>query len=667
MTHRPLLWAVLCTLGCSRLRQGALNATETDGGTDARTETIDATETDGGTDARTNTIDAVTVDVGSDACAQERCACASGQRRVGDACVAENAVVRPIGPISLGDVTQRRPTLRWELPTGFDGAVVELCRDRSCTTVIESLTAEGSTVRPTRELAPRSVVFWRLRGRIGKVTDTRQSPTWLFHTPAVSAPSGVDTSVNPHLDVNGDGYDDLVVGAPQRMNETPDGGHRPGSVRVFHGSATGVSQTPSTTLDGPAMGDNFGIAVTGAGDLNGDGFADLVVSAAFANDEAGEVSVFLGGTAGVSPSARMVLEGDRDGAHFGWSVAAAGDVNRDGYGDFIVGTLNASPGGRDSAGTVSVFHGSATTVTPTPVRVLEGSAAGDLSSWSISGAGDVNGDGYSDVVVGAIAARGTGAAHTGTAGVFLGTRMSVSTSASTELQGRAMGDYFGFAVSVTGDVNGDGYSDVVVGAPVSAPGGRENAGSVSVFHGNVSGVSTTPQWVYEGHTVNDRLGWSVASAGDTNGDGYTDLVLGAATASSGGRMSAGTAGVFLGIFSGVSGSATRWITGSTAGDQLGYSVASAGDVNGDGFADIVLGAPHASANGSTAAGLAYVFHGNASGVSSTAARVLSGGTVNGNFGFSVASAIELDGYGRWRWWCWYEQPWSELNRAFTFV
>jgi hypothetical protein len=97
---------------------------------------------------------------------------------------------RPIAPISLGDVTQRRPTLRWQLPSGFDGAVVELCRDRACTMVIETRTVSGSSTQPTADLPARSVVFWRLRGRRGATTDAAYSPTWLFHVPATSASAG---------------------------------------------------------------------------------------------------------------------------------------------------------------------------------------------------------------------------------------------------------------------------------------------------------------------------------------------------------------------------------------------------------------------------------------------------------------------------------------------
>jgi len=147
------------------------------------------------------------------------------------------AVPRPIAPISLGDVTQRRPTLHWQLPAGFDGAVVELCRDCACPMVIETRTVSGSSTQPTADLPARSVVFWRLRGRMGATTAAAYSPTWLFHVPAASASTGVDASASPHFDVNGDGIDDVVIAARWASVRSL---AQMGVVSVFRGSRSGV-------------------------------------------------------------------------------------------------------------------------------------------------------------------------------------------------------------------------------------------------------------------------------------------------------------------------------------------------------------------------------------------------------------------------------------------
>lgn len=205
-------------------------------------------------------------------CVMGTCACAAGQHLVGTVCVADDAP-RPLAPVSLGDVTQRRPTLRWALPTGIDGAVVELCRDRACTSVIETLRVTGTSVRPTADLPARSTVFWRMRGRAGSVERTGASPTWIFHVPARSASTTVDTSFNPHFDINGDGFDDVIVGAKQAMPGRP---QRVGTASVFYGSAAwtqpaaGTAHPPDRLFEGLAADAWFGVVVASAGYLTVD-------------------------------------------------------------------------------------------------------------------------------------------------------------------------------------------------------------------------------------------------------------------------------------------------------------------------------------------------------------------------------------------------------------
>ncbi len=262
---------------------------------------------------------------------------------------------RPVAPISLGDVTQLRPTLRWVLPARFDGAVVELCRDRACTMVLETLTVRGTSARPGADLPARSVVFWRLRGRIGTTTDTVYSPTWLFHLPATSASSGIDTSYNPHFDVNGDGFDDLVVGASPA---SPGGRYAAGTASVYHGSGSGIGPTPAVVLEGAAESDRFGI-VACAGDVNGDGYADLVVGAHEASPggrlRSGTASVFHGTGSGIAVAPVRVFEGGRAHDYFGHSVASAGSAPDDGSRG-IVGVYQAVLGERSRAGNAGVLR-----------------------------------------------------------------------------------------------------------------------------------------------------------------------------------------------------------------------------------------------------------------------------------------------------------------------
>jgi hypothetical protein len=295
-----------------------------------------------------------------------------------------------------------------------------------------------------------------------------------------------------------------------------------------------------------------------------------------------------------------------------------------------------------SAGTASVFHGSASGVSVMPARVLEGAAAFDRLGESVASAGDVNGDGYADIMVGAPSASPGGRMEAGTASVFHGSASGVSVMPARVLEGATAGDQFGVSVASAGDVNGDGYADLVVGAMFSSIGGT-GVGRASVFYGSGSGVSVMPARVLEVAAMGYRLALRVASAGDVNGDGYADLVLGARGAGAAGSMEAERARVFHGSASGVAAMPARVLEGATVGDGFGSSVASAGDVNGDGFADLVVGAPNASPGGRGAAGTASVFHGSSSGVSAMPARVLEGAAVGDGFGSSVASVGDVNG------------------------
>ena len=560
--------------------------------------------------------------------------CPAGQHAVGAICVAVDGAPRPVAPRSLGDVTQRRPTLRWKLPAGYDGAVVELCHDRACARVIETINARGDHARPAADLPARAVVYWRLRARRGLSTGAALSATWLFHAPSATASSGRDASVGAHFDVNGDGYDDVAVSA---SNPNPESRPITGRVRVYHGSASGLATAPSRELVGESESDLFGASIASAGDINGDGFADLVVGAPYASvigrRRVGAVTVFLGGASGLAtaPSQVITLDGDATEA-FGAAVASAGDVNGDGYDDVIIGAPLASRGDRAYSGSARVYHGGVRGLGVTPASTFEGSAADDRFGAAVASAGDINGDGYGDVIVGAwFASRGE-RSTAGEARVYLGGALGLTLSRTFEGATSDVG--LGIAVASAGDVNGDGFSDVIIGA--------SRADQAQVYLGSIAGLSATPTRVLEAPDPMSSFGFSVASAGDLNGDGFGDVIVGAYGASPSGHDLAGSTSVFLGDATGVIATPSVTLSGDEARARFGYSVAGAGDVDGDGFDDVLIGAYSASPNGLASAGVARLFRGSATGLSPIASRVIEGTALGECFGYSVARVTPRD-------------------------
>ena len=481
---------------------------------------------------------------------------------------------RPIAPLSTATATSQTPTLHWALATGIDGAHVEIYRDRACTPsmLITSFDVTGSSAAPGVALPP-GIAFWRLAGRSQGATGAAFSPVWELFVGARSAP--VNSSWGTVADVNGDGFADVVVGTNGSSGD-------PGWVYVYHGGPNGIASTPTTTLVGPSFAHgSFGESVASAGDVNGDGYADVVVGGSYVNYGAGQAYVYLGSATGVSSTPATTLTGVSVGDHFGASVASAGDVNGDGYADLVVGAYSARNSAGVLVGQASVYLGSADGVAQSPATVLTGTNMYDGVGGSVASAGDVNGDGFGDIVVGA-----TGAANSsGTASVFLGSALGVVPAPATVLTG-SYGQHssYGGSVACAGDVNGDGYADIAVGATEDSA----TPGVVEVYFGGANGLVATSAIVVQGQSVNSGFGGAVAGAGDVNQDGYADLLV-AAQGENGG---VGAAYVFLGSTQGIANAPTTALLGPSAGAAFGRSVAGAGDVDGDGRGDILVGAPH---------------------------------------------------------------------------
>ena len=356
-------------------------------------------------------------------------------------------------------------------------------------------------------------------------------------------------------------------------------------------------------LPGVAPGDTFGGAVSSAGDFNGDGIGDLIVGA-YQSDagglDAGRAFIYFGGRR-VDAKADLVLTGETAGDLFGVAVACAGDVNKDGYSDVLVGAHENDARGANAGRAYIYFGGPGADAKPDVI--LNGESAGDAFGYSVSGAGDMNKDGYADVIVGAYE-NSAGAAAQGRAYIFLGgPRMDAVPDAI--LTGEAGGDYFGISVAAAGDVNRDGFADVIVGAYQNDAGGLD-AGRAYVYLGGKV-LQDKTDLVLTGAGAGDSFGFSVAGAGDMNEDGFGDLIVGAYHNDAVGS-NAGRAYIYYGRKA-MQREPDLVLNGEAAGDAFGYSVAGAGDVNGDGFFDVIVGAYGNDAGGS-AAGRAYLYLGS---------------------------------------------------------
>ncbi|TAK32770.1 MAG: hypothetical protein EPO40_01710 [Myxococcaceae bacterium] len=545
--------------------------------------------------------------------------CAAGAESIDGGCAP--TAPRPLSPQSLCESTSRRPVFRWALAVGVDGAVLDLCRDRDCAGLIETVRVNGTSARPIAELPARSAIFWRLRGLDGRGAEgVRHSPVWLLHTPTRSTP--VETCGAPHLDVNGDGYDDVAAGAVNAWNQT-------GEVHVFLGGPGGVVATPYRVLSGRGVGGAFGAALASAGDLNGDGYGELVVGAPRATPGevagVGTASVYFGGPGGFT-GLPFVLQGVTVGEHVGASVAGIGDLDGDGYGDLAVGATSDLDGsfGR---GRVDVFRGGATGVGAAPSYTRTGTTTSAFFGSEVASAGDVNGDGFADLFVGAPLGSVAGRDRVGTASVYLGGAAGLAASPARVWAGDSLDSRFGSALAGAGDVNGDGFSDLVVGAWQETVGGETGRGAASVYLGGATGPGAAAARVIADGLI---FGRAVAGAGDLDGDGYGDLLVGEAYGGS------GRVRVYLGSSSGIGPAAARVLNGDLSHDDFGSAVAGAGDLNGDGLSDFLVGAHWASPGRLQAAGSVSVYLGRMGAVSATPARVLAGTRSYDGLGATVA-------------------------------
>ncbi|MBK8609501.1 MAG: FG-GAP repeat protein [Chitinophagaceae bacterium] len=422
-------------------------------------------------------------------------------------------------------------------------------------------------------------------------------------------------------DVNGDGYSDVVVGVHGYDNPEID----EGAAFVYHGSASGISMVPAVIVENNQAGARLALSVSTAGDVNGDGYSDIIVGTPLYDNvemNEGAFLVYHGSASGIVATPVTFVESNQVNAQLGYSVAGAGDVNGDGYSDVVVGAwLYDNP--EVNEGVAFVYYGGPAGISTSGNSVVQADQGASNFGMSVAGAGDVNGDGFSDIIVGA-EDYDDGQTDEGAVFIYHGSAAGIVTTAAVMLQENLTLSQYGFSVSSAGDVNGDGYSDVIVGAYLYNS-GQANEGVAFVYHGSGAGITAAYSTLLEANQIAASFGVSVACAGDIDGDGYSDVIVGANSYDNG-ETNEGAAFVYSGSSTGINAVAIAVLEINQAGAELGRSVRSAGDVNGDGFSDVIVGAPQYD-NGENNEGAAFVYHG-----SGVACSTPNGGTANTSSG-----------------------------------
>ncbi|WP_193323708.1 MBG domain-containing protein [Marinifilum sp. N1E240] len=470
-------------------------------------------------------------------------------------------------------------------------------------------------------------------------------------------------------DINNDGYDDIAITGRDSYYPTS-------RVFIYYGGKE-FDDTPDLILEGDLGDASFGDAVSGAGDINQDGYDDIIVGSDEHNSNTGKAYIFYGG-AEMDNVADLVLSGEGPEHHFGYGISRTGDINNDGYADVMIGAY----GYNSNTGRVYIYYGGVT-MDDVPDLILTGESPGDRYGTIISEAGDINNDEYADILIGAYGYS----SNTGRVYVYHGGE-SMSTTPDLILTGETEGGNFGISISEIGDANNDGFDDFVVGGRSYYSDRRtflyyggldmdnhydnylveDNALSGYNKRILVSGAGDVNKDGYDDvvslyysldhkkcriyiHLGRERLnnypdltitedsyynGFRLTTGGDINGDGYDDLLFGH------GAYDYYNGRVLLYYGSDEMDNVADFeILGEGKENAFGKSVSSAGDVNNDGFEDMLIGAQGFNKN----TGRAYIYYGGIE-MDFTPDVIMTGSEgVNTYFGNSVAGIGDVNNDG----------------------
>lgn len=486
----------------------------------------------------------------------------------------------------------RRPSFQWNASTWSGSETIryelEMSPQRDFLSGMMRIETTGTSHLPTRDLEVSigkpvgSRYFWRVRACVNDACSAF-SNVWSVNVGRV------------RRDLNGDGLVDVAIVAAG--NNPPSS--TAGRLYVFRGSVDGVAGVPHTRILG--AGDVWFRSAVDAGDINGDGYADIAALVTRQDLTMPRVHVYFGGDS-------SALDPTPDRTFTARGVSAVGDIDGDGFDDLAVSTESGD----------GIVYGGRNDATVVPFRAGE--------SASLRGAGDVNGDGFADLL-----AHETNDVH-----LYFGGTGALDAAADGRLRSGVSNDLFGYSYSAAGDLNSDGFADVVIGAPFDSNAGT-HAGRAYVYFGAAGNAfDEGPNAVISAPT-NYQLGFNVGAIGDINGDGYDDMGVAYSRYDTGDPDSFLRGGMFL--YLGGAGSSFD-ATSDTALDGVGSGAYFAehfagGDVNGDGFDDLMVGSPGFETSGSASSnvGRAYVYLGAAGrGLETTPDSPIDGQAVKDYFG-----------------------------------